>query len=223
MNTDRLLSVAVALLTVCALVTTGLVVRRELGSPATAASATTIRIPSWQAFASEGHRMGPADAPVTIVVFSDFQCRYCAVLMDRLRTLRNAHPSAVSVVYRHFPIATHEHAIPAARASECAGDQGRFEAFHDALFAARDSIGVSPWDRFAAEAGIPDLPRFSECASRTGPVPALAKDTVAAKQLNVTGTPTMLINGLRLQGAIPMDSLETVVRQALRSSASRGS
>jgi len=141
MNTDRLLNVAVAVLTLCALVTTGLVARRELSTPWTA-PAPGVRIPDWRSFTREGHRMGPAEAPVTVVVFSDFQCSFCAVLMDRLRTIREARPDEVSVVYRHFPIEGHQHAAPAARASECAAEQGRFEPFHDALFAAQDSIGA---------------------------------------------------------------------------------
>lgn len=219
MSTDRLLNVAVSVLTLCALVTTGLVVRREFFSPR-AASAAPTRIATWQAYAREGHRMGPAEAPVTIVVFSDFQCPYCAVLMERLGTLRKAHPTEVTVVYRHFPVAGHQHARQAARASECAGDQGRFEAFHDALFAERDSIGVVPWDRFAATAGVGDLPKFRECAMATGPVPALGRDTLAGKQLYVAGTPTLLINERRIQGAPPMDSLEIFVQRALRSTAS---
>ncbi len=219
MSTDRLLNVAVGVLTVCALVTTGLVVRRELSTPRAAAVPGTIRIPTWHAFAREGHRMGPAEAPVKIVVFSDFQCPYCAVLMERLRMVREARPTEVAVVYRHFPIDGHRHAVPAARASECAAEQGRFEPFHDALFAAQDSIGAFSWDRFATTAGVGDLPRFNACAAATGPVPALGRDTLAGNQLYVTGTPTLLINERRLQGVPSMDSLEVYVRQALRSAA----
>lgn len=213
MSAERLLNVAVAALTACALVTTGLVVRRELFTPR-AASAAPTQVSSWRGFAREGRRMGPAGAPVTVVVFSDFQCPYCAVLMERLKTLRSSHPADVAVVYRHFPVTGHTHAVAAARASECAGDQGRFEAYHDALFAAGDSIGVVPWERFAAAAGVPDLPRFRACAAGTAPLPALARDSAAARELRVSGTPTLLINGLRMVGAPPMDSLEAYVRRA---------
>ncbi|HEX8242283.1 MAG TPA: DsbA family protein [Longimicrobium sp.] len=222
MSSERFWNVAVAALTLCALVTTGLVVRREFFSPRPAAAslpAGAVRIPTWERFAREGHRMGPAQAPVTIVVFSDFQCPYCAILMDRLRTLRQEHPADVSVVYRHFPVEGHRFAVAAARASECADAQGRFEAFHDALFNSRESIGMVPWDRFATAAGVPDLARFRACAADTGPVPALARDTMAANNLYVRGTPTLLINGQRLQGALPMDTLEAFVRSALHPSA----
>lgn len=217
------MNVAVGVLTACALVTTGLVVRRELAAPRTASAAAPVRIQGWHEFARQGQRMGPPKAPVTIVVFSDFQCPYCAVAMERLRQVRSAHPTEVAVVYRHFPVAGHRHAVAAARASECAGEQGRFEPFHDALFAAsRDSIGIVPWERYAEASGVADLPKFRECANGSGPVPALARDTLAARKLYVSGTPTLLINGLRVVGAPPMDSLEAYVGRALRASAPAG-
>ena len=213
MSTDRLLNVAVGVLTLCALVTTGLVVRRELSAPPVPSTAPT-HVAEWRDFGRHGQRMGPSGAPVTIVVFSDFQCPYCGVLMERLKELRSAHPTEVAVVYRHFPVEGHRHAAAAARASECAAAQGRFEPFHDALFAARDSIGVIPWNRFATVAGVRDLGAFQACAGSSVPVAALARDSAAARSLRVSGTPTILINGLRLVGAPPMDSLQAYVRIA---------
>lgn len=217
MSSERFWNVAVTVLSLCALVTTGLVVRRELfaPSPVAAAPAPGVRIPTWESFAREGHRMGPARAPVTIVVFSDFECPFCAVLMDRLRTLRQAHPAEVAVVYRHFPVNGHAHAEAAARASECAAGQGRFESFHDALFADRGSVGTLPWERFAERAGVPDMAKFKECVASTARVPALARDSMAARTLYVQGTPTLLVNERRYQGVLPMDSLEAFVQRAV--------
>jgi len=212
-STDRVLNLAVGVLTLCALVMTALVVRRELSVP-DAPSAASKHVAAWRDFGREGQRMGPDSAPVTIVVFSDFQCPYCGLLMDRLKKLRSAHPAEVSVVYRHFPVEGHQHAVAAARASECAAAQGRFEPFHDALFAARDSIGLLPWERFAKAAGVRDLSAFQSCAGSSAPVAALRSDSAAARSLQVSATPTLLINGLRLVGAPPMDSLESYVRRA---------
>lgn len=214
MSRERLLDIAVATLVLCALVTTTLVVRREF-FVGMASAAVPSRIKEWRDYSRDGHRMGPADAPVSVIVFSDFQCPYCAALMEGLRTLRSEHPREVAVIYRHFPLASHKAAVAAVRASECAAAQGRFEAYHDALFAGRDSIGHLPWESFAREAGITDLPRFRECAAETGPLPALARDTVAGKRLEVTGTPTLLINETRLQGLPPMDTLRSYVQRAL--------
>jgi protein-disulfide isomerase len=218
----RVLDVALVVLTLCAVTTTTLVARRELLPPRTDARSQAprpIRVPDWGEYARHGHRMGPAEAPVSIVVFSDFQCPYCGVLMSRLREVRDAHPAEVAVVYRHFPLRNHPHAAPAARASDCAAEQGKFEAFHDALFAGQDSIGAWEWSRFAQAAGVMDLPRFAACAAGTGPLPTLARDTVAAARLRVTATPTLLINDMRFEGAVPTDTLEAYVRRALAGAA----
>jgi protein-disulfide isomerase len=214
MSRARVLDGALVLLTLCALATTALVVRRELFASRPQAPERPVRISGWREFAREGHRMGPAGAPVTVVVFSDFQCPFCGTLMSRLNAVRQAHPQDVSVVYRHYPLSSHPHALAAARASDCAAAQGRFDAYHDALFAAQDSIGTTEWDRFAQTAGVPDLPRFRACAAETGPLASVARDTVAGERLRVSGTPTLLINDLRLQGAVPQDSLDAYVRRA---------
>lgn len=203
-------------LMLCALVTTSLVVRRELLNPRPTSGVRSV--PEWRSLAMVGHRMGPPDAPVTVVVFSDFQCPYCAALAKRLRAVRQMYPTQVSVVYRHFPLASHPYAIDAARASECAAEQGRFEAFHDALFAGRDSLGVEAWERFATTAGVGNLRAFSRCVRASTAVPALARDTVAGDQLHVSGTPTLLINGTMLVGSQPLDTLEEYVSKALRGS-----
>lgn len=211
---ERVLNGALVVLTLCAVIVTGLVVRREFFAPPPGQPrATTVE--DWREYARDGHRMGPADAPVTVVVFSDFQCRFCAVLMASLRDLRNAYPDEVAVVYRHFPLSNHEHAAAAARASECAGAQGRFEPFHDALFASQDSIGAISWDRFASEAGVKDLAAFRACTMNSAPSPALARDSAAGGRLRVSGTPTLLINDQRFQGALPPPILDEHVRRAL--------
>ena len=160
--------------------------------------------------------MGPANAPVTVVVFSDFQCPYCGVLMRNLRDVQTAFADEVAVVYRHFPLPNHPHALEAARASDCAALQGRFTEYHDALFASPDSIGRVDWSRFAVAAGIRDLPSFQACASDTRRSLTIERDIEAANRLRVTGTPTLLINGLRFQGAMPADTLALHIRKALR-------
>jgi protein-disulfide isomerase len=213
MKKDLILNLTTGTLAVCALVVTGLTVRRELLS---APSPPQVRpVAEWRQFAAEGQRMGPADAPVVITEFSDFQCPYCRVLADRLKELRGRYPGQVAVVYRHFPLPSHAHAAQAARASECAAAQGRFEAYHDALYADQDSIGKVPWTRFAVAAQVPDTAAFSRCAAATSPLPVLARDRQAGDRLEVKGTPTFLLNSLRMQGVPPADTLDAFVRRVL--------
>ena len=91
--------------------------------------------------------------------------------------------------------------------------------FNDALFAAQDSIGTTGWDAFAQRAGVPDLPAFARCMSAPTADAALARDTLAARKLEVTGTPTYLVNDRRFVGAPPLDSLRAQVERARRSAA----
>lgn len=174
----------------------------------------------WAQYTLGGHLLGLSDAPVTIVEFSDFQCPFCrrfAVFHDSLRKLGHR----VKVVYRHYPIPTHQFAIAAARASECAAAQGLFEPMHAALFAHQESIGVAPWSRFARTAGVQDSTTFQTCMNSTDPVKAMTDDTVAGKRLKVRGTPTLLIHDLRVDGLPSFDSLLVYVERAAQKASLR--
>jgi protein-disulfide isomerase len=214
---NRLLSnAATAALVCCALVITGLAVRRELGSAPPAATPYTEQVRpvrDWRSYAS-GTRIGPAGAAVTIVEFSDFQCPYCRTMADRLRNLREAHPGKVALVYRHFPLSYHPHAHSAARASFCADRQGRFEAFHDALFAAQDSLDGTGWQRFAGIAGVPDAAGFDACLQGAASLEAVERDVAAGRKLGISGTPAIMVNGVLITGE-SLAMLEDHVARAL--------
>jgi protein-disulfide isomerase len=213
---------ATAVLVLCAVIITGLLVRREL-APAVASPprAVPVKVADWREYAAGGTRMGPAAAPVTIVVFSDFQCPACKVLADRLSTVRAERANDFAVVHRHHPLASHPHARPAAQASECAARQGRFEAMHDALFKAQASIGERPWNDFAKEAGVRDIGGFSQCMRDGATDSVLARDAALASRLGVEATPTLLINDTRLVGALPIEALNRHITEAMRAPARR--
>jgi protein-disulfide isomerase len=208
---DRLSTLLTAVLILCALTVTGLVVRREFASAADSKNTT---VSNWQRYASVGHRMGPERAAVIVTVFSDFECPACRILAANLDLLRARYPEDLAVIYRHFPLASHAHAAPAARASECAAEQGRFREYHDALFADQDSLGLWSWERFAANAQMPDSAAFARCIARDGSPAALARDSAAANELGVRGTPMLLINGARVDGTPPLPTLERLVLEA---------
>jgi protein-disulfide isomerase len=214
-TSERLSSLASVVVVCCAVVLTALVVRRELFQPA---SRTHDRaVADWRRYAAQGRRTGSADAAVTVVVFSDFQCPACRQLADQLDSIRARHPGQVAVVYRHFAITpVHPFAQAAARASECAGLQARFDAFHDALFREQALLGTVPWRHFATEAAVPDLAAFDRCVAGTAPDAAVARDFQAGRELGVSGTPTLLINERRIEGTPPLPELEAYVRRGLR-------
>lgn len=211
----KLADLATALLVACAVAVTGLAVRRELFPSVSTAQGTveSARVPEWRSYADRGQRIGPANARVTIVEFSDFECSFCRATAGRIRAIRAKHPRDVALVYRHYPLPYHAHAAAAARASLCAARQGRFERFHDQLFAHQDSLGVIAWSRLARAAGVEE-PAFSGCLESVTAADIEA-DVRAGDQLGVHGTPTLLVNDRLLRGA-PPGALEDAVERALR-------
>jgi protein-disulfide isomerase len=167
----------------------------------------------WRVVAAAGQRMGRTDAPVTIVVLSDYQCPACEVFAAAVDSVRMRHPSDVAVVFRHFPLdRPHPFANAAALASECAADQGRFSEMHAALFAKRREIGVTSWREFASRAGVSDLQQFDVCVRDSIPVARVRRDRALAAAIAARGTPTVLVNDVRFSGNIPVSKLDSVVR-----------
>lgn len=214
---DKLSAIATATLTLCAVVLTGVTVRRELfTAPPSSPAPQTGTVREWKSYADAGQLLGPANAAVTIVEFSDFQCPACRAAAETLRRVRQRYPRQVAVLYRHAPIPSHEYAADAARASQCAGEQGRFEAYHDALFAHQKSIGQLSWTAFADTAGVADGDAFDICMSRLGSEAAVENDRSAARRLGVKATPTLLINDQLLVGSPSEEELVSMVEKKLR-------
>jgi protein-disulfide isomerase len=150
------------------------------------------------------------------VEFSDFQCPACRAAAETLRRVRQRYPQQVAVLYRHAPIPSHEHAADAARASQCAGEQGRFEAYHDALFAHQKSIGQISWTAFADTAGVADGNAFASCVNGGGTGAAVEDDRSEARRLGVSATPTLLINEQLIVGAPSEEEIVSMIEKSLR-------
>ncbi len=120
-----------ATLVLCALVTTGLVIRREFGLSAPIPGhmeQKPIFVEDWRAHLAKGVRLGPLDAPVQLIEFADFECPFCASFAKTLKVLFEHHPNKVTLTFIHFPLPMHRFALPAARVTP-----GRFERMHGAL------------------------------------------------------------------------------------------
>ncbi len=208
---DRFLSAATGIVTLCALLLVALRLRDEFFPRDNASE--PLRVKNWQAFSAVGHRQGPANAPVTIVEFSDFQCPYCRKAAAYLSDLQARRPTEVAVVYRHYPI--HDDATAAAVASECAADVGKFSSFRDLLFANSDSISKRSWASYAREVGISDTAQFVRCLHDGKSIARVTRDTVAAHALSVQGTPTFLINDLEITGFKSKEDFDQLVTNAL--------
>ena len=141
---------------------------------------------------------GAADASVTITVFDDFQCPYCARLVPTLEEVLTAYPKQVKIVYKHFPLGMHKFAQPAAIASLAARNQGKFWPLHDQLFANYNKLNADLIRELAKNVGL-DMTRFDKDMVD----PALQQEVAADMQLGtkagVRGTPAAYINGMPLK------------------------
>jgi protein-disulfide isomerase len=160
--------------------------------------------------AAEGPSFGPADAPVTIVEFSDFECPYCARAGVIAKQIQARYPTQVRFVYRHLPLERiHPHARGAAEASACADAQGRFWDFHDKLFANQRALSPADLQRYAGELKL-DQAAFDQCVKERKFQAQVDRDLAAAAEAaggagkGGLGTPSFFVNGILLSGAKPI-------------------
>lgn len=164
-----------------------------------------------------GHRMGREDAPVKLIEFSDFQCPFCRLLVQRIDSVQKLYPDKVLVIYRHDPISEiHPYAHAAALAAECANQQGHFAEYYHVLFTKQDSIGRLDWVQFARQAQVPDTDAFGRCVRDSIFVSRVQADVAAATKLGVQGTPGMLVNDEFVEGTPSQQRLNELVKQALK-------
>lgn len=160
-----------------------------------------------------GHRIGPDDAAVTIVVWSDFLCPYCAQQAPVLERLRAAHPADVRVVYRHYPLPMHPGADLAAEAAVEAGRQGKFWPFHDQVFAA-GATGAPMTRAILLERGAAvglDVAALAAALDDHRHRDAVLADAAGAMSVGAGSTPTLFVNGLAIAGMTGHDELEARV------------
>jgi protein-disulfide isomerase len=160
------------------------------------------------------HIRGPADAPVTLVEYGDFECPYCGQAESVLRELLTSFGDDVRYVWRHLPLNdVHGSAQLAAEASEAAHAQGSFWEMYDALLSHQDDLGPRGMVRLAEELSL-DVERFRADLRGHAHAARVAEDVASADASGVSGTPTFFINGRRHQGAYDIDTLTAAVRAA---------
>ena len=158
--------------------------------------------------------LGPADAPVVIVEFSDFNCGYCRKwYSDTLWPLLEMYPDQIRFVYRDYPILSQE-SFRAAQAADCANEQGSFWDFHNALFSGDEPLGTSAYSKYAQELEL-DLTAFEECLDSERYAEEVTADARFAAGLGVRGTPTFFINGIPLVGAQSLIQFSTIIEEEL--------
>ncbi len=159
---------------------------------------------------------GPANARVTIVEFSDFQCPYCSVAVLKLNAILKAYPNDIKLIFKQYPLADlHSQAELAAEAALAAHRQGKFWPLHDAMFADRTHLTRQNILAMAGKAGL-DLTKFQQDWDSPAIRQAVARDQADGDKVFVNGTPTIFIDGQHYNGALELDAIRPIIDKEIK-------
>jgi protein-disulfide isomerase len=160
--------------------------------------------------------LGPADAPITIVEFSDFECPFCArFARETAPALRRQYGDQIRWIFVNYPLRSiHPNAYEAALAGECATEQDRFWPFYDALFSGRHTLSGSGYEEAAEAIGL-DEERFQACYRNADHADEVALDVKEGEKFYILGTPTFYVNGKRMEGAQRPEAFAAVIDSIL--------
>ena len=164
--------------------------------------------------AERDHILGPADAPVTLVEYGDFECPFCARSYPAVQQIRRQLGDRLRFVFRHFPRPEHPHARHAAEAAEAAAAQGHFWQMHDMLFEHQGALEDKDLIGYAAAIGL-DVGLFEHDLTTHVYLERVQADLQSAARNGVHGTPTFFINGVKHEGADTFDDLMGAIREQL--------
>lgn len=163
---------------------------------------------------------GKADAPITIVEYSDFQCPFCSKGYNTIKQVQAEYKDQVRIVFKHLPLDFHPLAMPAAKYFEALAKQGsdKAEKFHDAIFANQAELNAKKegFLKEAAKKTGADMARLQKDLNDPTILDRIAKDMEEAKKYNITGTPGFIINGVSLRGAYPFEEFKSIIDKHLK-------
>ncbi|MFP2931574.1 DsbA family protein [Pyxidicoccus sp. 3LG] len=160
---------------------------------------------------------GPANAPVTVVAFSDFECPFCSRAVPTLKALEEEYAGKLRVAFKHQPLPNHPNAKLAAAASLAAHEQGKFWEFHDVLFANQRQLDRASLENYAKQLGM-NVARFKSALDSGKHDAQIAADSSEGARIGASATPTFFINGRAVVGALPIDHFRRVIDEELKKS-----
>ncbi len=176
----------------------------------------------WQIIIANGTAVkGNANAKVTIVEFSEYQCPFCKRYIDESYSLiMEDYGDQIRYIFRDFPLPFHANAQPTALAARCAGDQGKYWEMHDLLFeeqanwSGKEDI-TNDLTSYANQIGL-NQSAFSSCLSSEKFAQAIEDDISLGQKVGVSGTPSFFINGQMIVGALPYDNFKAIIDEQLK-------
>src|SRR5450759_3816745 len=159
--------------------------------------------------------MGPANARITLVEFSDFQCPYCSKAVAQINATLKAYPNDVRLIFKQYPLDSHPAAAISAAASLAAHRQGKFWPMHDVMFANRSKLSRQSFLAWAKEIGL-DMNRFTADLDSDAIGKAVLRDRADGDKAGVEGTPTVFLNGQKYNGDLAPDAIKPVIDGELK-------
>lgn len=216
-NTEMRFSLARTLdvvLVLCAVTTTGVLITRFTRPAAATSPGAMAPLNGWKNDLTFDRRVGGAQAPYRLVVWTDYQCPACRQFESEIDSAKTKLGDSLSVIYRYYPLPGHPLAFRAAMAAECARTQGRFEAMHKTLFAAFLSGDSLPLKALSDKAEIPDPVKFTACVRDSTTAASIRTDLKRGREIKIAGTPGVQIGNKFGVGAIPTEELLPMLRRA---------
>jgi protein-disulfide isomerase len=163
---------------------------------------------------------GPADAPVTLLEYADYECPYCQQIQPVLDKITEEYKGRLAFAYKDFPLPMHPNARKAAEASRCAQLQGKYWEYHDVLVTTRQ-LDIAALKSHARTLKL-DGDSFDKCLDTGGAAESVQRDAAEAQALGVSGTPTFFVNGRSVSGAATYEKLRSVIAEELSAAVARG-
>ncbi|MFH0804590.1 MAG: DsbA family protein [Patescibacteria group bacterium] len=155
--------------------------------------------------------LGGVNAPITVVVFSDFQCPYCFQAFPVVRQIAELYQDQIKLIFRDFPITdSHPQAQKAAEAGKCAHQQGKFWEMHDKMFINQSDLSVEAIKKYAREVSL-DGATFDSCLDSGQTAALVQRDLEDGITAGVDGTPTFFVNDRKFAGAVSLDSFRSII------------
>jgi protein-disulfide isomerase len=164
--------------------------------------------------AGDGPSKGPKNAPLQVVIFSDFQCPFCGRVEPTLKQMEKEYGGKVRMTWKNYPLPFHNNAEPAAEAAMAADAQGKFWEMHDKLFANQQSLDRATLEKYAQELGL-NMAKFKADLDAQKYKSRIESETKEGQAVGVNGTPAVFINGRKINGAYPFDTFKKIADEEL--------
>jgi protein-disulfide isomerase len=175
----------------------------------------TLKVPVTQ----RDHAKGPANAPVTLLEYGDYECPYCGLAHPVVKLIQQHFGPRLRFAFRHFPLSqAHPNAESAAQTAEFAGAHGKFWDMHDGLYENQDRLGLPLYFGLAGVLGLSEL-ELREALIDGIYAPKVRADFLSGARSGVNGTPCFFINGVRHDGTYAFDDLGAAIELTLRADA----